>query len=539
MKNIFKPIIYLAFCSLYSNIIFADSYYVMIDGKQNGPKTMEQLSELKQSGQLFSDSMVWKDGMAGWKPAGSQSSLQSLFSVMPPPPPMTPAQSVAPPPPPVALNSTVNSQSSMNQSDVNELNKMADPKSVQSASDSIDDWADKAVRNFGRNEGEFGEKNGKFILFASQSVSIKSTDPQYGDALINAYDKALTKIQEEYVMIRFGKTITEKAKSFYSDRSTDADNLELPPRSDPRYHRKMLAVFEKSLDVADKKLDKELIELGEDPQKFKMMPVKIKKDLFRDKFFQKAIRKASGSISGLFPLQTAVISDKSGKNVVGIIAIASPKTIQIAKDIKLQRPSLVKGKGRDISTLLPASNEDYLHVFGTRLAYDIDASPVIISYGVSSYRADTGDDYINDELKSEARNAAISNADAQIAEIINGHMSVNNERKRGEEIKKFVEREVRVDSDTIEKTIKSIIKITNNQTKSSASAKLQGISTVKRWRYTAKTGQKFVGAVRVWKYSTLKSINNFNKSKYSNKSKKVMYQDSMKASQPVNSIDDF
>jgi len=28
--------------------------------------------------------------------------------------------------------------------------------------------------------------------------------------------------------------------------------------------------------------------LGEDPQKFKMMPVKIKKDLFRDKFFQKA-----------------------------------------------------------------------------------------------------------------------------------------------------------------------------------------------------------------------------------------------------------
>lgn len=425
--------------------------------------------------------------------------------------------------------------------DYNELNTMSDPKSVPAASDSIDDWFDSVLETF-RIDG-FGEHNGKFILSASQGVSLKPVDPQYGDALVNAFDKAMMNLQEQYLMMRFGKTITEKVKSLYNDRSTYAKEIPLPSPAEPGYLQKIMAVFDKSLDVTEKKLDKELIDLGANPQELKRMSPKQKKDFYRDKFVKNTVRKASGSMAGLFPIQTNVITDSQGRTVIGVVAVASPKTLQVAKDISLQRRSIIRGKGRDIKALLPRSNKEFLGTLGVRLAYDKDGSPAIISYGIASYRPDTDDDYINDELKSEAKADAVSNADAQLAEIINGLMNVKNERKRGEEVRKYVEREMKPDSDTVEKTIKNIIKITQKAAKSSAQARLQGISTVKRWKYTAKSGQKFVGVVRVWKYSTLKAVNSFNNPAYhkrrSGKKQRSSFQTFQQSSRPVNTMDDF
>jgi hypothetical protein len=121
-------------------------------------------------------------------------------------------------------------------------------------------------------------------------------------------------------------------------------------------------------------------------------------------------------------------------------------------------------------------------------------------------------------------------------------MNSKNERKSGEEIRKYVEREMRPDSDTVEKTIKNIIKMTNKNAKTSAQAKLQGISTIKTWRHTTKTGQKFVGAVRVWKYSTLRAVNSFNNpsaTKKQSANKKQQFQTYQKSSKPVNTMNDF
>ncbi|MBU1054130.1 MAG: hypothetical protein KKC46_09910 [Proteobacteria bacterium] len=430
----------------------------------------------------------------------------------------------------------------INQSDINELNAVSDPKSVRAASDNMEDWFETVPHQF--NFTSYGENNGKFVLYASQSVSLKPTDPQYGDALVNAFDKAMMKLQEKYLMIRFGKTTTEKIKSFYSDRSTYSKDIPLPCATEPDYLKNILSIFEKGLAVADKKLDQELVELGVAPQEVAKMTPKQKKDIFRDKFIKYTLRNASGSIAGLFPIQTNVITDSTGQTVVGVVAIASPITIQIAKDITLQRRSLISGKGRDIALLLPNTEEEFLGTLGVRLAYDQDGTPVIISYGIASHRPDTGNDYINDELKEESKAEAISSADAQIAEIINGFMNAKNERKRGEEIRTFIEREMKPDSDTVEKTINDIIKITNNKSKSSAQTKLQGISTIKTWRHTVKSGQKFVGAVRVWKYSTIAAVNSFNNPKRTPISQpaeegEAIFQPTQHPSTPVNTLDDF
>ncbi len=69
-------------------------YYVGVNGQQAGPFSMPQLTQLAQNGQLTQQSLVWKQGMAGWEQAGSVAELSSLFA------PSTPENGATPPPMP-------------------------------------------------------------------------------------------------------------------------------------------------------------------------------------------------------------------------------------------------------------------------------------------------------------------------------------------------------------------------------------------------------------------------------------------------------
>jgi hypothetical protein len=224
-----------------------------------------------------------------------------------------------------------------------------------------------------------------------------------------------------------------------------------------------------------------------------------------------------------------------------VALVASDKTIQVAKDITLKRKSNISGRGRDIKSLIPQDDKKLISTLGTRLVYDQEGCPAILSYGIASYRPDTGNDYINEELRSQAKKQAETNANAQIAETIAGYMNAKNATRSGEQIKQTVEKEMKADAESVEKTMKNIIKIVSNNAKSSAKASLQGITTVKRWRYTAPTGQKFVGAVRAWTYDALDAVRSFNsnKTKRSASSTKKVYESEKNSSEAVNDLNDF
>jgi len=70
-------------------------FHVALNGQTTGPYDMNTLRQQTQNGQFNKESLVWRDGMAGWTQAGQIGELSSLFSTPPPPPPATP-----PPPPP-------------------------------------------------------------------------------------------------------------------------------------------------------------------------------------------------------------------------------------------------------------------------------------------------------------------------------------------------------------------------------------------------------------------------------------------------------
>lgn len=62
-------------------------YHIAVNGAQQGPFNMEQLTAMAQQGRLNAQTLVWTAGMAGWVAAGTVPALSSLFGVVPPPPP--------------------------------------------------------------------------------------------------------------------------------------------------------------------------------------------------------------------------------------------------------------------------------------------------------------------------------------------------------------------------------------------------------------------------------------------------------------------
>ena len=67
-------------------------YYVAIGGQQAGPFNMLQLQTLVQNGNLTAQTLVWKQGMAGWEQASTVAELTTLFAA--------PAGEATPPPMP-------------------------------------------------------------------------------------------------------------------------------------------------------------------------------------------------------------------------------------------------------------------------------------------------------------------------------------------------------------------------------------------------------------------------------------------------------
>ncbi|MDN4163398.1 SPFH domain-containing protein [Nocardioides sp. SOB72] len=60
-------------------------WYVAVDGQQAGPFALGALPAKVAAGQLGPDSLVWRDGMAAWQPAGEVGDLAQLFAATPPP----------------------------------------------------------------------------------------------------------------------------------------------------------------------------------------------------------------------------------------------------------------------------------------------------------------------------------------------------------------------------------------------------------------------------------------------------------------------
>ena len=60
-------------------------YFVAVNGKQEGPFSIDDLKDKINKGIFDKETLVWKEGMINWEKAGSTNELLSLFKAVPPP----------------------------------------------------------------------------------------------------------------------------------------------------------------------------------------------------------------------------------------------------------------------------------------------------------------------------------------------------------------------------------------------------------------------------------------------------------------------
>ena len=65
-------------------------YYIAVNGQQQGPFDENAFRGMIANGAIKRETNVWKNGMAGWLPAGQVPELAALFNMTPPPPPPPP-----------------------------------------------------------------------------------------------------------------------------------------------------------------------------------------------------------------------------------------------------------------------------------------------------------------------------------------------------------------------------------------------------------------------------------------------------------------
>jgi membrane protease subunit (stomatin/prohibitin family) len=65
------------------------SYHIVINNSQSGPFNLQQINQLFQSGQISTESLVWKPGMSTWECLKNQQELAEVVKNIPPPLPNT------------------------------------------------------------------------------------------------------------------------------------------------------------------------------------------------------------------------------------------------------------------------------------------------------------------------------------------------------------------------------------------------------------------------------------------------------------------
>lgn len=425
-------------------------------------------------------------------------------------------------------------QAEITQEDIKAQNEMSDASSKDITPKSLDDFFEEFADNFGIEYGI--TKDGKTFYTGRSVVALSDSDPQLAQALQNAYQKAMLNLQVEFIKDAFGRIAVSKIQNYEADNSTNAKEFEELPKGSV-----VGQIFDKLVQLSGAKLDKALKDLGINVEG---LTEERKKTLLKEEFLNKTITSAVGSMSGLIPVQT-IVTQRRGQYDIGVIAVVSKKTRQLAKDMSLARQSNIKGKGKNINEYLPKDDKGFLNEYGIRLVYDEKGSPVILSYGNWGYIADANNAKKTNILEDRAKDTASTMADAAIIEFINTNLSLKDEKTTGESYEEIIKQSLNINDNTTQEEIKdftNIVEKINTKVKASASGKIKGIRTLKRWNYTSENGIEHVGVVRFYSYDNVANINEALKSNSNTSVPKTESKKSsniQRSSNVVNDIDDF
>ena len=376
---------------------------------------------------------------------------------------------------------------------VNQEQEVIELSASEQVEKAFEEYAEKKDIYYGE------EKNGKTFYSAKAVVNANPTNPQWGKLRFTAFERAMLNIRSQFVTDTYGRVISKRLNEAVENNGDDAEEFTKEDLSKSKFKE----LLDKAIAYGGAKLDKLLNEEGIDPKEFNSQPKEERKVILMNKLSSVAMTKAIGSSTGLMITQTFEGKDSSGNHVIGIVAMYSPKIKQLAYDISKGREPLLKKKtGKKLRQQIPADSKVLKDTFGTRILFDENGRPAIISYGQWSHNHTGKSRQSLERKRLSAQEKAKTKANVQIAEFLSSNIMYQREEEDGEVTSEELVK--KGDFITREEVVKVIDKFTE-KLRSQASAKLAGIRTLKRWSHKTANGIEIIGEVRAWTIDSLEA----------------------------------
>lgn len=388
----------------------------------------------------------------------------------------------------------------------------------QVSAQTFQDWVDEFEAKF----KPIGDASNGVAFFSGQApVRVSAMDPNFGQELALAYEKAMFDMRADFIMQTYGRMVSKSIREVYENGSSNKDEfdpVELEKAAEQGGDR-LDVLLDKALNLADKALDNALIEQGVPAEDVQKMSVEQRKTNYKNNYRKEMVKTAFRSMQGLVPVQTRIFTNETSNGpvvIVGVIAVQSEKTRQFAMDISRKRPSSVQGEPKKLNDVLPDEKSKYLNEIGLRFSYDEAGRPMLISYG--RYALSVAPDWKPARVYQSTQNAtaiARTLAESGIVEFMNTSVQVTERTLTGSQEEDLVAKITHFESGkktgeelqqtAIGETLSSLLK----EGRSTASGDLRGTTVVKRWDLKDAANDKVihVGAVVTWTYDQLNNAN--------------------------------
>lgn len=363
----------------------------------------------------------------------------------------------------------------------------------------VSEQADSYVSKRRQSYRQQGRGNEVFLQYGVADISLRSANPEWGDARTIAYLQAQTKAREALMRELHLDVSTEAAReSFRTNKEPEFTLEEL------RTDSKMEAMLGKLVAFADASLNKKLTELGVDAKEFDAAPLSKRKVMMRKAINREVETRARGEISGAMIIKTFEVTDDNGNTSVAVVLSTSNKMKNLLASLQDSKGQVVPEPdkpGVNLDHFLDSNKANLMYEYGVKMLRDEQGYPMLVSFGMAGNDCNPVDYEECNDNRDFAFIEAQQEAYAHISEAYNLYGSMKTNTSKGSQ-RERVQTLTKTDDgeDSLQVTTTKLLKETREMSRMSSSVNgLVGLAVAKKWTHKHPTsGREINGVVVAW-----------------------------------------
>ena len=339
-----------------------------------------------------------------------------------------------------------------------------------------------------------------FIHSGTALIRLKPTEAGWADARVLAYTEAQQKAREKLLKQLYTSVASETVrKTFKTNKLPEFTPEEIQSQS------RFEALLSKVVALADATIDSQLEELGVNPSEYNAAPPSKRKVMMQKAITQSVSTSSRGDITGSQIMKSFEKTDANGNTAVSVIIATSNKKKNFLASLRKSKGNIEPSPEKanmPVQDYLEKYRSNFMYQIGTKLHWDENGYPVILSYGMSGNDCNVSDyeecadnrefSYLDAELNAWAHIAEAYN----LVGVVNASSSTTSDKSRTATASLTDDNT----TETQEQTVAKIIKETSQTSRMASSVKgLTGVQEATRW--SAKhpvTNREVNGVVLVW-----------------------------------------